>query len=67
MPFYSNVEIKSAPAGYKPAHVDHATGICHGPECCGVKMKDDGGCSDGCCDDYKCESCGHTVRIEWPD
>lgn len=66
MPFYSNAEIKSAPAGYEPAQV-LPNGSVTGPRCCGQKMADDGGCSDGCCDDYKCSTCGHTVRIEWPD
>lgn len=37
------------------------------PTCCGQKMKDDGGCSSGCCDDFKCEACGKTLRVEWPD
>ena len=38
-----------------------------GPRCCGQDMADDGGCSQGCCDDFKCEVCGYKVRIEWPD
>ena len=38
-----------------------------GPTCCGQKMKDDGGCSDGCCDDYVCTTCGRQVRVAWPD
>jgi hypothetical protein len=25
---------------------------------------DDGGCSEGCCDDYKCKDCGHAWRVE---
>lgn len=25
---------------------------------------DDGECSEGCCDDYKCTDCGETWRIE---
>jgi hypothetical protein len=24
----------------------------------------DGGCSEGCCDDYKCTDCGATWRVE---
>lgn len=28
---------------------------------------DDGGCSEGCCDDYKCIHCGKCYRIEAPD
>lgn len=66
MPFYSNEEIKSAPPNYEPAQV-HADGSFSRPRCCGQPMTDDGGCSEGCCDDYKCEQCGHTVRVEWPD
>ncbi len=65
MPFFSNSEIKSAPPSYEPAAV--IDGKCVGPKCCGEKMVDDGGCLEGCCDDYKCLKCGHTVRIEWPD
>ena len=37
------------------------------PTCCGQKMQDDGGCSEGCCDDFKCSVCGKTLRVEWPD
>lgn len=37
------------------------------PKCCGVRMADDGGCSEGCCDDFKCTVCGKTLRIAWPD
>lgn len=44
-----------------------ADGSVSAPTCCGVKMVDDGGCGQGCCDDYKCSVCGETVRIEWPD
>lgn len=36
------------------------------PLCCGVPMKDDGGCSEGCCDDFKCGVCGKRLRIGWP-
>ena len=66
MPAFSNAEIKTAPAGYEPAKIN-ADGTCSAPRCCGHDMADDGGCYQGCCDDYKCETCGHTVRIEWPD
>ncbi len=66
MPFYSNAEIKSAPPQYESAR-ENADGTVSGPKCCGHEMKDDGGCSTGCCDDFRCETCGHTVRIEWPD
>jgi hypothetical protein len=37
------------------------------PMHCGEKMLRDGGCSTGCCDDFKCAVCGHRVRVEWPD
>lgn len=37
------------------------------PSCCGVEMQDDGGCSEGCCDDFKCSICGKNLRVEWPD
>lgn len=38
------------------------------PNCiCGGKFLDDGGCRDGCCSDYKCDSCGKRIRMEWPD
>lgn len=36
------------------------------PTCCGRTMADDGGCSEGCCDDYQCEVCGRRLRIGWP-
>ncbi len=64
---YSNKEIREAPPGYVSATIDEATGNCAGPQCCGVPMADDGSCGEGCCNDYKCEKCGHSVRIEWPD
>lgn len=64
---YSNKEIREAPPGYVSAKIDFATGSVTGPQCCGEKMVDDGDCGQGCCDDYRCETCGHTVRIEWPD
>ena len=66
MGYFSNKEIKTAPDGYVPAQID-ADGKCTGPRCCGQKMQPNGGCGIGCCDDYLCENCGHTVRIEWPD
>lgn len=66
MPIFSNKERSTAPEGYRPAQVLE-NGHVKGPECCGQSMADDGGCSDGCCDDYRCSICGHTVRIEWPD
>ena len=34
---------------------------------CKTKMDDDGECSEGCCDDFKCPQCGYTVRIECAD
>lgn len=66
MPFYSNKEARERPPGYQPASVDEK-GVTTGPRCCDTKMKDVGGCSEGCCDDYRCETCGYKVRIEWPD
>ena len=42
-------------------------GTVSGPTCCGQPMKDDGGCSEGCCDDYTCEVCGKSIRVGWPD
>lgn len=51
---------------YEPAQM-HADGSVSGPSCCGQKMIDDGGCSDGCCDDYRCLICGRSERVEWPD
>lgn len=42
-------------------------GSVHNPQCCGQIMADAGGCSEGCCDDYKCSVCGKTLRVEWPD
>lgn len=66
MPFYSNEEIKNAKPGYEPAWID-AKGLCHPPKCCGADMADNGGCLFGCCDYYKCNTCGHTTKIEWPD
>ncbi len=29
-------------------------------------IKSDGGCSEGCCDDFKCTECGYSFRIECP-
>lgn len=66
MPYLSNREIKTAPDGYVPAS-ETSEGVCLPPQCCGGYMADDGGCSEGCCDDYKCLTCGYRVRIEWPD
>lgn len=66
MPYMSNKEIREAPEGYVPAGT-HEDGSLYGPSCCGQKMADNGGCSEGCCDDYKCENCGYKVRIEWGD
>lgn len=39
----------------------NSDGSVRGPVCCGNKMQDDGGCAEGCCDDYKCEVCGKRV------
>lgn len=48
-------------------NLTNADGTVSSPMCCGQPMKDDGGCGQGCCDDYRCEICGETIRIEWPD
>lgn len=45
----------------------NADGAVSSPMCCSQPMKDDGGCGQGCCDDYRCAVCGETIRIEWPD
>lgn len=41
-------------------------GQVRGPICCGGRMKLIGDCDEGCCDDYKCETCGKEIRVEWP-
>jgi hypothetical protein len=55
------------PPSFEPAWVDHETGACGAPRCCGQPMADDGDCGMGCCDDYRCEKCGYRCRVEWPD
>lgn len=40
-------------------------GIVNSPVCCGEEMDDDGGCSEGCCDDFKCKRCGKRIRLEY--
>jgi hypothetical protein len=65
MAYFSNREAREAPEGYVPAQILDG-GAVKGPECCGTKMADNGECAEGCCDDFKCETCGHMVRIEWP-
>jgi hypothetical protein len=30
-------------------------------------MVDDGECSEGCCDDFKCPNCGWALRVECGD
>lgn len=45
----------------------NADGSVNAPMCCGQRMVSDGGCSVGCCDDYKCSECERRVRVEWPD
>ena len=45
----------------------NADGSVSAPTCCGQKMTDVGGCSEGCCDDFKCSLCGKKLRIGWPD
>lgn len=47
--------------------LDNGDGTVRSPTCCGQEMEDDGGCSSGCCDDYKCGLCGKTIRVEWGD
>lgn len=47
--------------------LDNGDGTVRTPTCCGQKMNDDGGCSQGCCDDYKCSVCGKEIRVEWGD
>lgn len=42
-------------------------GIVRAPMCCGQEMADDGECSEGCCDDWKCLKCGRRLRTEAPD
>ena len=44
-----------------------SNGIVRAPMCCGQKMADDGECSEGCCDDWKCEKCSRLLRTEAPD
>lgn len=51
--------------GQEPAIINADGGVTS-PRCCHEPMKDDGGCAEGCCDDYKCEVCGKRIRIEWP-
>lgn len=31
------------------------------------EYKQVGDCGHGCCNDYKCNACGHETRVEWPD
>jgi hypothetical protein len=47
--------------------LDNGDGTVRSPKCCGQTMADDGGCAAGCCDDFKCEVCGKTIRVEWGD
>ena len=35
--------------------------------CADMKPKLVGGCREGCCDDFECESCGKKWRYEYPD
>jgi hypothetical protein len=35
--------------------------------CCDQPMKDVGECSQGCCDYYRCEVCGHHQTCEYGD
>jgi len=40
-------------------------GVVTSPVCCDSPMEDDGGCSEGCCDDFKCKVCGKRIRLEY--
>lgn len=46
-----------------------SNGVMYAPKCkkCGEEMKGDGGCSEGCCDDWLCPKCGYRFRSEAPD
>lgn len=57
-------ELEQLILGHNSLQLD---GTIIGPTCCGEKMKDNGGCSDGCCDDYKCEKCGKKIRLTYGD
>jgi hypothetical protein len=48
-----------------PGDVFAPNGIVHAPVCCGQKMIDDGECSDGCCDYFKCRVCDKRIRLEY--
>jgi len=37
------------------------------PRCSVGDLVDAGECSEGCCDYYKCKSCGYRFRVEVPD
>lgn len=54
------------PESFEPARINEDLRVC-APRCHGERMLDDGGCLEGCCDDYKCAECEFTIRIEWPD
>lgn len=43
--------------------IHYATGHITTP----ANIEDAGGCSEGCCDDFRCTACGFTFRVEWPD
>lgn len=49
--------------GYYMGSVDNASGCQHPPD----KIRMTGGCRRGCCDDYTCQECGSTFRVEVPD
>lgn len=51
---------------YQGAYVGEK-GYVYGPICCGERMKCIGGCAEGCCDDYQCQTCKKVIRVEWPD
>jgi hypothetical protein len=53
----------------EPIHaVEIVSGVVTTRSCqTGRPLEDIGGCSEGCCDDFRCPDCGKEIRIEWPD
>jgi hypothetical protein len=66
-----DVKIASARHCNKPDGFERGEVGPHGmsvmPKCCGLPVVDDGGCSEGCCDDFVCTVCGYSFRFEWGD